>query len=114
MGPFGFIHADYVEVSHQEKGRAKGLGYVLEERRATMNPRPGSLLSKISEGMPSFVSMAAIYFAATKFVAWRVGGVNAQQTLQPAERVLLNLFGRATDWPMPDIAETWGNSLSLN
>ncbi len=104
FGPFGFVHADYVEVSHQEQGAGR-IGHGAGGEASDDESAAGSAFENF-RGDAFFGEDGGDIFCGYQFVAWGIGGVDAQQALQPAERVNLNL-GERRIRAWTGIAATW-------
>ncbi len=91
-GPFGFVNADDVEMSHQEQG-ARRIGHGAGGKAGDDESAAGRAFKNF-RGDAFFGEDGGDIFRGDEFVARRIRGVNAQQALQPAERVLLNLGER--------------------
>ena len=90
--PFGFINADHVEMSHQQQG-ARWIGDGTGGKPSDDKSAARSAFENF-RGDAFFGENGGDVFRGYEFVARGIGGVNPQQALQPAERVLLNLGER--------------------
>ena len=88
-GPFGFVDADDIEVAHEQES-ARWIGHGGGRKARDEKSAAGRGLENLG-GNAFVLKNVCDIFCGDEFVAGRVGGIDADQTLEPSERVTFKL-----------------------
>src|ERR1700746_2998925 len=87
--PFGFVDADDIEMAHQQES-ARWIGHGARGKPRDEESAAGRGLDNLSVDAFALENICDV-FCGYEFVTRRIGAVNADQTLKPAERVTFEL-----------------------